>query len=135
MAIGAAVAVVGAAALSAYGSAQAASAAKKAGISNALSEQAQAKEDERRSRRESALLIGRQRAITAAQGTTLEGSPLLVIEDTAAEAEIEALHIREGGTARAGAALRAGSAASTAMRFQATSTLLGGIGQAFGMTA
>lgn len=136
MATGAAIAVVAvAAAVSAYGQEKAASAAKKAGIANANAAKFQSAEDARRSERDSAMLLGRQRAIAAAQGTTLEGSPLLIVEDTASEAEIEALHIRKGGAARAGAELRAGNAAGAAGNLQAGATLLGGVGQAFGMAA
>ena len=90
----------------------------------------QAEEDARRSRRQSDALMGRQRAVVAASGTTMEGSPLLIVQDTAAEAETEIRHILAGGQARASAYQQAGSAAAQAGFIDAGSTLLSGVGTA-----
>ena len=90
----------------------------------------QAEEDARRSRRQSDALLGRQRAIVAYSGTTMEGSPVLIAEDTGAEAETEARHILQGGQAQASAYLKAGSAAARAGYLDAGSTLLSGVGRA-----
>ena len=79
--------------------------------------------------------LGRQRAVTAAQGTTMEGSPLMVLEDAAAEAELEALHIRQGGQARAGALIKQGKTAQATANMQAGQTLLGGVASAISMGA
>jgi hypothetical protein len=75
-------------------------------------------------------LMGRQRAIVAYSGTTMEGSPVLIAEDTGAEAEIETTHILQGGQARASAYLKAGSAAARAGYIDAGATLLSGVGRA-----
>ena len=129
----AAAVTVGAAALGAVSSANAGKAAKRAAAAGAAQERKLALERERMSRRESALLLGRQRAVAAAQGSTMEGSPLMVLEDTAAEAELEALHIREGGAARAGALTKQGKNAQTAGYMRAGDTLLTGVSNALGM--
>lgn len=129
----AAAVTVGAAALGAVSSANAGKAAKRAAAVGAAQERKLARERERISRRESALMLGRQRAVAAAQGSTMEGSPLMVLEDTAAEAELEALHIREGGAARAAALIKQGRNAQTAGYLQAGDTLLTGVGNALGM--
>ena len=49
-------------------------------------------------RRQAEAVKSRQRAAYAASGVTLEGSPLQVLEDTAAEAELDALAIRWSGS-------------------------------------
>lgn len=121
---------IGAAALGAVSQANAGKSAKRAAAHNAAQERKLARERERVSRRESDLMLGRQRAVTAAQGTTMEGSPLMLLEDAAAEAELEALHIREGGEARAGALIKQGRAAQSAGYMQAGDTLLTGAARA-----
>lgn len=126
----AAVVSIGTAALGAVSQANAGKSAKRWAASNAAQERKLARERERISRRQSDLLKGRQRAIAAAQGTTMEGSPLLALEDTAAEAELEALHIRQGGEARASAQIKRGKDAQVAGFMDAGSTLLGGVGTA-----
>lgn len=126
----AAAVTVGAAALGAVSQANAGKSAKRWAAHNAAQERKLAGERERISRRQSDLLKGRQRAAAAAQGTTMEGSPLLALEDTAAEAELEALHIRQGGEARAAAQMKRGKDAQVASYMDAGSTLLGGIGSA-----
>ena len=105
-------------------------AAKRAAAVAAARERKLARERERVSRRGSALLLGHQRAVTAAQGSTMEGSPLMVLEDTAAEAELEALHIREGGEANASALIKKGKNAQSAAYMDAGGTLLGGVAKA-----
>lgn len=94
----------------------------------------QAQEDARLSRRQTDALKGRQRAVVAASGTTLEGSPLLIVQDTAREAEIEVRHILRGGEARASAYQQAGEASAQAGFIDAGSTLLSGIGKALTFT-
>lgn len=113
--------------VSAAGSIAAGNAEKKAAQQNVVLARMQAEEDARRSARQSSALMGRQRAVVAASGTTLEGSPLLLSQDTAREAEIEFQHIRRGGAARADAYDRAGDAAARAGFIDAGATLLGGI--------
>ncbi len=74
--------------------------------------------------------MGRQRAVVGGSGTTMEGSPLLIVQDTAREAEIEVRHILRGGEARARAYQEAGSAAAKAGFIDAGSTLLSGVSRA-----
>lgn len=61
--------------------------------------QAEADATELRSRNQR--LMARQRTLYSASGVTREGTPLLVEEDTAAEAELEALKVLSGGQVRA----------------------------------
>lgn len=124
-----ALAIVGSV-VSAAGSISAGNAQKKAAQQNAALARMQAEEDARRSRRQSNALMGRQRAVVAASGTTMEGSPLLIVQDTAAEAETEIRHILRGGAARASAYQQAGGAAAQAGLIDAGSTLLSGVGRA-----
>ena len=116
--------------VSAAGSISAGNAQKKAAQQNAALARIQAEEDARRSRRQSNGLMGRQRAVVAASGTTLEGSPLLIVQDTAAEAETEIRHILRGGEARASAYQQSGNAAGQAALIDAGATLLSGVGRA-----
>ena len=125
-----AVVAIGSAALGAVSQANAGKSAKRWAAVSAAQERKLAAERERISRRESALMLGRQRAVAAAQGTTMEGSPLMVLEDAAAEAELEALHIREGGEASAGAELKKGRNAQSAAFMNAGDTLLTGVSKA-----
>jgi phage repressor protein C with HTH and peptisase S24 domain len=126
---------IASAALGAVSQINAGKAAKRAAAAGAAQERKLARERERISWRESTMMLGRQRAVTAAQGTTMEGSPLMVLEDATAEAELEALHIRQGGQARAGALIKQGSNAQSAGYMNAGSTLLGGVSRAFSMGA
>lgn len=125
---------IGASVLGAAGSIQEGNAAASASRWNAHMARLEAEENERRSRRESDMLVGRQRAATASQGTTLEGSPMMIVKDTVAEAEIEALHIRSGGSARVAAYQKQGDAAQFAGMLGAGSSLLQGAGKAMGYT-
>lgn len=60
--------------------------------------QQQAAEEERQSRRRSALAIGKQTAISAASGVDISmGSPLFMELDSIREAEMDALNIRHSG--------------------------------------
>jgi len=53
--------------------------------------------------RQAKQLLARQRAIIGGSGVTMEGSPLLLAEDTAAQLAIEGANIRTTGARRAGA--------------------------------
>jgi hypothetical protein len=52
----------------------------------------------RQKRRETARLIGKQRALYGKSGVTMEGSPLEVVQETAAQGEMDALMIERGYT-------------------------------------
>lgn len=93
----------------------------------------------RQKRRETARLIGRQRILYGKAGVIMEGSPLAVIEETAAQGEKDALMI-ERGYAQQGSSYLS-QAKLTRMRAanykrqgysQAGSTLLTGAGKAIG---
>lgn len=68
---------------------------------NALIARQQAEEDVNRQRRDTRRRMGSIRARYGASGVTLEGSPLDVIEDSAAEAELDALTIQHQGELKA----------------------------------
>jgi len=99
----------------------------------ALAAQNKAAYDETMHREAGAKLLSAQRALFGKYGVSMEGSPLLVMEDTAGKIEMDALAIRYGGDIES-ARLRSaanlskmqGSAAQTAGYFQAGSTLLAG---------
>jgi len=69
---------------------------------DALAARQKAGFDEAAHRRRTRKFLGKQRALYGKSGVTFEGSPLLVMEETAAEAELDALAIRYGGEIEAG---------------------------------
>jgi len=84
-------------------------------------------------------LVSAQRAAYGKSGVTMEGSPLLTIEDTIEKGGLDALAIRYGGDIAAARSRSAanlsrmqGSAAKTSSYFQAGSSLLAGAGNAYG---
>lgn len=141
----AAAAVVGGGMLSAYGQMQMGAAGKQAAEYNArIAEQnavlarQQAAEDERKFRSAMRTHIGDQRAAIGASGIQLEGSPMEVLQDTAARAEEDALNIRRQGDLKAygfqsEAALQRyqGEAGMTGAMFGAAGTLLSAAGNAY----
>lgn len=64
---------------------------------NAILARQQAAEEERRVRIQSRKSLGEARAGYGASGVTLEGSPLDVLEESAANAELDALTVRHQG--------------------------------------
>jgi len=87
-------------------------------------------------RKETEKLLGRQRALYGKAGVTLEGSPLLLMAETAAEGEMDALMIERGGKlqaqryrSEATLSRMKGSAAQRAGYWGAGSTLLTGASQ------
>jgi hypothetical protein len=95
---------------------------------DAASARQQGEAEASRRRRAAARALGRQRAAFGAAGVTVEGSPLDLLEDLAAEQEIEALDIRRRGILRA----RELSIGAQRSRFQAGVALEKG---AFGATS
>lgn len=78
-------------------------------------------------------LLSTQRALYGASGVQMSGSPLLTLEDTAGQGELDALAIRHGGNVEASQQRSAatlsrmqGKAALTSSYIQAGSTLLSG---------
>lgn len=76
--------------------------------------------EEARQRRQAARLLGSQRAATAGSGVNVEGSPLLVMMETAGDAEYDAQLIKYGGEIRASTAFA--QAASDRMAARAART-------------
>lgn len=68
---------------------------------NAAIARQEAAREESEIRRRNRQVLGRQRARFAKSGLKLEGTPLLVQADTAAEGEMDALAARRGGEVRA----------------------------------
>jgi hypothetical protein len=139
--------LIGAAAFSAISAVQQGRAAsKQAKFQAQVTDQQAARErqvaagNEADFRRQQSRLQAQRRAALGASGVkATTGSPLLASGDFAAEVELAALRIREGGDIRATrleqeAALtrRAGSNAQRAGLFRAGSSLLSGAGRAFG---
>jgi hypothetical protein len=95
--------------------------------------QQQATFEEAQLRRRTKLQLARQRAAIGASGLALEGSPLLALEDTAAEAELDALSIRYAAnlagvrsSAQAARDRAAGRAAQQQGRLDAVGAAFGG---------
>jgi len=88
-------------------------------------------------RREGEKILGTQRALFGKAGVTFEGSPLMLMEQTAADVEMDALMIERGGVltsqryqSEATLSRMKGQAASRAGYYGAGTTLLTGASQA-----
>ena len=121
---------------SGFGAQSAAEFNARAAEQDARLERERAALEEARLRRQTGKILGMQRAAFSKAGVTLEGTPLLVQEETAAEAELDALVVRFGGEigaareeARARAERFGGRQALTAGLFGAGRTLLTGFGK------
>lgn len=147
MCTGLEVAVLAGAAFSAAGSVSEGRAAKKesqfrAGVAEqqAAREVQVSTETERDFRKRQAALFAERRAALGASGVRQDtGSPLLTQQDFLDETELQALRIREGGELRATRLeqeadfmRRAGRSAQKRGIFRAGSSLLSGVGTAFG---
>lgn len=121
---------VGGALMSAVGALQAGANADRVGQYNAAAAQQQAAADEATQRRRANALLGQARANAGASGIELSGSPLEVIANSAAEAELDALNIRYGGQVRAERSRIEGSVARSQSYTTAASNLLMGLSSA-----
>lgn len=106
---------------------------------NASMASAQAAADESKQRRDARIAIGSQRAAYGASGLSIEGSPLDVLEQSAATAELDALNIRTEGRNKAIAYgnqatldLSAAKNAKSAGLWKAAGNLVSGATSAFG---
>jgi hypothetical protein len=138
------IATVAAAGISAYASYESGQAQKEAGKynaavaeNNAIAARNSAMLAEEDHREKSRRILATIRARSGASGTTMEGSPLLVLSDSARQSEIDALRIRYGGEleatgykAQAGLSLFQGDQAATAGALTGGATMLTGLGQA-----
>lgn len=142
-------AIVGSTALTAVGAiaqgnAAAGAANTNAGVldQNAGIELAQAGQREEAKRRETRLILGKQRAAVAQAGGGMGGSAADVMQQSSANAEMDALTLRYEGELRArglrqeAAAERyAGKVAKRQSRFEAVSSVLSGAGSYMGHKA
>lgn len=108
------------------------------GEQNALAEADRAKQEELAHRESVRRIISSQRALYGKSGLSMEGSPLLVMEDTAEQGELDSLAIRYGGDVaaareRSGANLSRmqGRQAMTSGYINAGSTLLAGASSSY----
>ena len=143
LAVAAVVVAAAGAATTAYGQYEQGKAQKKWGSYNAALAERDAETARKNAeyeagvqRKETQKLLSRQRALYGKSGVTLEGSPLLLMAETAAEGELDALMIERGGRTRAQGyrseatlSRMKGSAAKRAGYYGAGSTLLTGAGQ------
>lgn len=141
-----AIAIAAGTAISAYGSYASGRAQKKQAEANAQIAEADAKAAEQKAKYDEDLhrqrvrkILSSQRAAIGSSGVSVEGSPLLALEETAREGELDALAIRYGGDvsasrSRSEAALsrQEGRSAQRAGYIQAGSTLLTGGARAYG---
>lgn len=128
--------MIGALAVSAIGTALQAEGQKKASDAQIKAAKAQAqiallnaKIGERRFRRKTDELISNQITGYAKSGVLFEGSPVAVMEQTAAQAEMEALIIKHGGQIEANALLEGAGNIQSAQQVNTAATILGGVGQ------
>ena len=105
---------------------------------DAIAAQKKATYDESIHRDKVKRLLSTQRAITGKAGLSMTGSPLLATLDTVEKGELDALAIRFGADissqrslSSAAASRLEGSAASTASKFKAGSTLLSGAARSY----
>lgn len=94
---------------------------------NAQSAQMDAAAKEAAQRRDAARQQGALRASLAKSGTSMEGTPLMVMAESAANAELDALNTRITGQRESTLYRMRGSNAATASRWQAGTSLLTGL--------
>jgi regulator of protease activity HflC (stomatin/prohibitin superfamily) len=117
--------------MSAAGQQQSAAAEAQAARYNSAITQAEAQAEEERIRRETQQQIGQTRASIAKSGVTYEGTPLLVLGETAANAEIDILNTQwSADTASKLYGMRA-SSATQAGNIGAGTSLLSGASKMF----
>lgn len=120
---------VAAAAISAVGALQAGEAAQNAANYNAAMAEAEARAEETRRRAEGKRALASTRAGIAKSGAAFEGTPLMVLAESAANAEIDALNAQWSGKTQSIAYRAQGQQARTASYFQAGTSLLTGAHQ------
>ena len=106
------------------GSIQAGNAAKKAAEYNAATKEAEAQAEEYRRRQAARRQIGSIRAGVAKSGAAFEGTPLMVLAESAANAEIDALNARWSGGTQANLYRMEGRQAQRAGYIRAGTSLL-----------
>lgn len=94
---------------------------------NAQTAVAEAQIEENRRRTEASRAMGALRAGISKSGVTMEGTPLMVLAESAANAEIDALNAQWTGQRQAQSQLMRGSAAQTASYYRAGTSLMSGL--------
>lgn len=126
--VGSALAAAGAV-TSAVGAIQSGNAQQKMGEYNAAAALATAQSQEQLQRRQSQRILSQGRANAAANGLEMDGSPLEVMAQSAADAEMDALSIRYGGVVRAEQSRIQGNLAQKSGYMSAATNLLMGLSQ------
>lgn len=94
---------------------------------NAQTSMIEAQAEETRRRAQAKQQMGALRASIAKSGATSEGTPLLAITESAANAEIDALNAQWSGSRQAQAMLMRGKSARTESYFRAGTSLMSGL--------
>jgi len=113
--------------LSVLGSIKAGQATADAADYNAQTSMIEAQVEETRRRNQARQQMGALRASIAKSGATSEGTPLLAITESAANAEIDALNAQWSGSRQAQAMLMRGKAAKTESYLRAGTSLMSGL--------
>lgn len=122
-------AAIGGTLLQANAARQEGKAAAAAGEANARAAEIEAASRERAQRAQSQRQLSSIRANIGKSGATSAGTPLMVLADSAANAEIDALNTRYGGQAQAGLYRAGGANAARAGNIRAGTSLLSGFGR------
>lgn len=117
-------------AVSAYSSYATGQAQSNAAKANAKAAERKAEYDEQIHRERVKQLLSKQRAMIGKSGLEMSGSPLLLMEDTAKQGELDALAIRYGGKINASRYKAPAQAARTQQVLGVGSSLLTGATQA-----
>jgi len=119
-------ALIGSTIISSIGQIKSGQAQAQAAEYNANLAKMEAKAEEARRRRESKKVMGKMRAGRAKSGVTAEGTPLLVLAESAEMAELDALNARWSGETQSDMYKRKASSARSAIPYTVGATLLGG---------
>ena len=119
-------------AMSMSGQQQSAAASSQASLYNASMVQAKAKSEQEYLRRDAAANMGQIHAARAKSGVTIEGTPLLVLGESAANAEIDALNTQWSANTTSELYKMQAGAATTAGNIGAGTSLLSGASSFFG---
>ena len=122
-------ALIGSTLFSAMGAAKAGQAQVQAAEYNASVSTMEANAEEARRRRESNKTMGKMRAGRAKSGVTAEGSPLMVMAESAEMAELDALNARWSGQTQSDVYKRQASSTRGAIPYTVGASLLGGYAQ------
>lgn len=116
--------------LSAMGALKAGQATANAADYNAQTAMFEAQAEETRRRAQGRQQMGTLRANIAKSGATFEGTPVLAITESAANAEIDALNAQWSGSRQAQGMIMQGKSAKTESYFRAGTSLMAGLSRA-----